>query len=188
MRRRGKGTRRNNLKTRQILLHVAKSHMELKYDCQEPWKYTSAYLPPCIGRARLLLTFMDHHLERMWMLSVKPSSRDVPASMKELFVYFSGMQGIWGSLGGCMVAHMRSLYSLRNLSPERISPFWEPQWVCGYSNCRHLQTPLEGAPEQPLSYRQRALKNSSVDYDSPAFWRVFYLMLQTPILVELHPG
>lgn len=62
-----------------------------------------------------------------------------------------------------MEAHMKSLHSLRDWSTERISPLWEQLGAYGYSKCRHLQPPLEGAPEQPLSYRQRALKDSSVD-------------------------
>lgn len=62
----------------------------------------SAYLLPCTRRSCSLLAFMDHHLERMWMLSVKSGSRDtswtpLPVRIKELSVYFNGMQGIWGS-------------------------------------------------------------------------------------------
>lgn len=105
----------------------------------------SAYLPPCVRRARLLLTLVDHHLERMWMLSVKPSSRDIsrtplPASIKDLFVYFTGMQRIWGSLGGCMAAQVKSLHSPRNWSAA-LGAAMDLRHI----HCRHLQPPLEGA-------------------------------------------
>lgn len=64
----------------------------------------SAYLLPLTRRTCSLLTFMDHHLERTQMLSVKSGNRDtfwtpLLASIKELFVYFSGTQGIRGPFG-----------------------------------------------------------------------------------------
>lgn len=69
-------TKQPNLKTKQILLHVGKSHMEIT-TVRSHENTHSAYLLPCVRGARLLLTLMDHHLERMWVLSVRSRSRDI---------------------------------------------------------------------------------------------------------------
>lgn len=69
-------TKQPTLKTKQILLHGGKSHMEIM-TVRSHENTHSAYLLPCVRGAGLLLALVDHHLERMWMLLVRSSSRDV---------------------------------------------------------------------------------------------------------------
>ncbi|XP_021784431.2 uncharacterized protein LOC103878643 [Papio anubis] len=117
------------IEIKQSLLHVKRSHMDIKYQWSGTKKIYILHIfcpaPEQLAHSSLSWTTIweeSRHLELSRVAETHSHPTASPAGIRELLAYFNGTQDIFWTLGKCTIAHMKSPHSLRNWPSERASP------------------------------------------------------------------